>query len=145
LHSCTYLLATSDSDTDCVVMYNPQQRQRVSQTTGAAKLELADGIPFPVLCMHDSTSNGASNVDTMLMFKKGEILDVIQCRDDIGWWAAMRTEGSNEVGWISKSYVQRLSKEMAEKLRKIPQIVRVHEYNAEELYNSPVDSGFNLN
>lgn len=80
--------------------------------------------------------------DEVPSFRKGEILDIIQCRDDIGWWAAMRTEGC-KVGWISKSYVQRLSKEMAEKLRKIPEIVRVHEYNAEQLYNSPVSSGFN--
>jgi hypothetical protein len=77
--------------------------------------------------------------DEVLSFKKGEILDIIQCRDDLGWWAAMRTEGSI-VGWISKSYVQRLSKEMAEKLQKIPRVVRVHEYNAEQLYNSPVGS-----
>ena len=76
--------------------------------------------------------------DKVLPFRKGEILDIIQCRDDIGWWAAMRSEEGSKVGWISKSYVQRLSKEMAEKLRKIPQVVRVHEYNAEQLYNSPV-------
>jgi SH3 domain len=78
-----------------------------------------------------------SDVDKVLSFEKGEILDIIECRDDLGWWAAVRTEGS-KVGWISKSYVQRLSKEMAERLRRIPQIVRVHEYNAEQLYNSPV-------
>ena len=115
--------------------------KKVSQTRGAAKLEQVDGILFSVLCMHDS---GASDVDSMLLFNKGEILDIIRCRDDIGWWAAMKTKRSNEpeVGWISKLYVQRLSKEMAEKLRKIPQIVRVYEYNAEQLYNSPVDSGF---
>jgi hypothetical protein len=75
--------------------------------------------------------------DEVIPFRKGEILDIIQCRDDLGWWAAMRTEES-KVGWISKLYVQRLSKEMAEKLRKIPQVVRVYEYNAEQLYNSPV-------
>ena len=92
-------------------------------------------IPFPVLCMYDFS-------DEVISFKKGEVLDIIQCRDDLGWWAAMRTEGSESkaVGWISKSYVQRISKEMAEKLRKIPQVVRVHEYNAEQLYNSPVGS-----
>jgi len=78
----------------------------------------------------------------MLSFQKGEILDIVQRQDDSGWWAAMRTGGS-EVGWISKLYVHQLSKEMAEKLRNIPQIVRVHEYEAEQLYNSPVGSGVN--
>jgi son of sevenless-like protein len=80
-----------------------------------------------------------TEADRVLSFKKGEVLDITQCDDnDSGWWAAMRREES-KVGWISKSYVQRLSKEMAEKLRRIPQIARVHEYNAEQLYNSPVD------
>ena len=79
--------------------------------------------------------------DEVPPFRKGEILDIVQCRDDLGWWAAMRTEHEgSKVSWISKSYVQRLSKDMAEKLRKIPQIVRVYEYNAEQLYNSPVSS-----
>jgi hypothetical protein len=100
--------------------------------------ERADAtILFPVLCMYDSFDFS----DQVISFRKGEILDIIQCRDDLGWWAALRTEGS-KVGWISKLYVQRLSKEMAEKLRKIPQVVRVHEYNAEQLYNSPVGSNF---
>ena len=86
--------------------------------------------------MHDFTSSGGP----VLSFKKGEILDIIECHDD--WWAAMKMEeGSNVlVGWISKLYVRRLSKEMAEKLRKIPQVVRVCEYNAEELYNLPVQN-----
>ena len=88
--------------------------------------------------MHDFTSNA----DEVLAFNKGEILDVIQCRDDLGWWAAMTTEGS-KVGWVSKQYVQVLSPEMAERLRRIPQVVRVSEYNAEQLYNSPVRLGVN--
>jgi len=114
-------------------MANPQQKRlQDSQTKGVA--EKPDAIiPFPVLCMHDF----AALSEEVLSFRKGEILDIIECRDDLGWWAAMRTEGST-VGWISKSYVQQLSKEMAEDLRKIPQVVRVHEYNAEQLYNSPV-------
>ena len=88
--------------------------------------------------MHDYTSSG----DGMLSFKKGEILDIIQGHDVNGWWAAIKTEGSkgSKVGWISKSYAQQLSKEMADRLRNIPQVVRVHEYNAEELYNMPVGS-----
>ncbi|KAF8813560.1 hypothetical protein BYT27DRAFT_7206891 [Phlegmacium glaucopus] len=114
---------------------NPQQKWfRVSQTEGAA--EQAGSILFSVLCMHDCPSSS----DAMLSFQKGEILDITQRQDDSGWWAAMRS-GESKVGWISKSYVQQLSKEMAEKLRNIPQVVRVHEFNAEQLYNSPVGSG----
>lgn len=97
-----------------------------------------DTILFSVLCMHDYTSSG----DGMLSFKKGEILDIIQGHDVNGWWAAIKTEGS-KVGWISKSYAQQLSEEMADRLRNIPQVVRVHEYNAEELYNMPVGLGVN--
>lgn len=112
----------------------PIDKEKDSRTKGGADTT----IPFPVLCMYDFSDVS----DEVISFRKGEILDIIQCRDDLGWWAAMRTEESKvKVGWISKSYVQRLSKEMAERLRKLPQVVRVHEYNAEQLYNSPV--GYN--
>lgn len=96
-------------------------------------------ILFSALCMYDF----ADFNNEVPPFRKGEILDIVQCRDDLGCWAAMRTDSELEgskVSWISKSYVQRLSKEMAEKLRKIPQVVRVYEYNAEQLYNLPVSS-----
>jgi len=116
-------------------MFVPIDKEKVSQTKGVPL-----DISFPVLCMHDFTD--FTDVDKVLSFKKGEILDIIECRDDLGWWAAVKTEGS-KVGWISKSYVQRLSKEMAEKLRNIPRVVRVHEFNAEQLYNSPVDPWLN--
>jgi hypothetical protein len=125
------LIAQSNVDTF------PTDKEKVSRSKGVAERVDAT-IPFPVLCMYDFSDVS----DEVISFRKGEILDIIQCRDDSGWWAAMRTEES-KVGWISKLYVQRLSKEMAEKLRKIPQVVRVHEYNAEQLYNSPV--GYILN
>lgn len=89
--------------------------------------------------MYDSDVADFADVDKVLSFRKGEILDIIECRDCLGWWAAMTTDGSQKVGWIPKLYVQRLSMEMAERLRKIHQVVRVPEYNAEQLYNSPIN------
>lgn len=121
-------------------IFVPIDREKASQTREVA-FARANHILFPVLCMYDFVD--FTEADRVLSFKKGEVLDITQCDDDnSGWWAAIRREES-KVGWISKSYVQRLSKEMAEKLRRIPQIARVHEYNAEQLYNSPVDPGAN--
>lgn len=122
----------AESNPSLLVPIDREKVTQTGQTKGEAERANAT-ILFSVLCMYDFTDFS----DEVISFRKGEILDIIQRRDDLGWWAAMRTEGS-KAGWISKSYVQRISEEMAEKLRRIPQVVRVSEYNAEQLYNSPV-------
>jgi len=123
------------SYTSSKVLITPRARYSNS-TTMKTDYEV---LPFSVLCMHDFVGDDAG----LLSFKKNEILDIIK-RDDTGWWAAMRREGS-AVGWVPEAYVSRLTEEMAGKLRNTREEVRIYEYDAEQLYNSaPVNCNLAL-
>ncbi|KAF5384966.1 hypothetical protein D9615_001164 [Tricholomella constricta] len=82
------------------------------------------------LCLYDFRSDDPDH----LPFSKNEILDIVK-REESGWWAAIRSE-TDQVGWIPQAFVERVSDEMAEKLRNTPRELRTFEYNAEQLYIS---------
>lgn len=116
------------------VRRSPQSNSPASSTN--VSLDLAGtrssdtGTPLcVVLCMYDWTSNDPDHLN----FTKNEILDVVK-QEESGWWAAMRSD--SEIGWIPQAYVNRLSNDMAEKLRQTPKQFRCEEYQAEQLYTS---------
>lgn len=79
--------------------------------------------------MHDFQSDDPDH----LSFAKNEILEIIK-EGDNGWWAAFRK--GDRVGWIPGAFVNRLSGEVAEKLRNTREELRIYEYEAEQLYTS---------
>jgi len=83
-----------------------------------------------VLCMHDFRSDDPDH----LPFCKYEILDIVR-KEESGWWAAVRSDG-DQIGWIPQAFVNTLSDEMAERLRRTRQEFREREYNAGQLYTS---------
>lgn len=85
---------------------------------------------FSVLCLHDFQSDDPDH----LSFRKNEILDIVK-EEESGWWAAMR-QGVYQVGWIPGAFVERLTDDMAERLRGVTEALRVYEYNAERLYDT---------
>ncbi|KAG5341697.1 hypothetical protein C0989_007924 [Termitomyces sp. Mn162] len=115
------------------VCRSPQSNSPTSSTN--VSLDSADttsssdaGTPLcVVLCMYDWTSDDPDHLN----FTQNEILDVVK-QEESGWWAAMRSD--SEIGWIPQAYVERLSNEMAEKLRQVPVQFRCKEYQAEQLY-----------
>ncbi|KAL0951787.1 hypothetical protein HGRIS_008457 [Hohenbuehelia grisea] len=90
----------------------------------------SDVAMFSVLCLHDFQSDDPDH----LSFRKNEILDIVK-EEDSGWWAAMR-QGVFQVGWIPGAFVERLTDDMAERLRGVTEALRVYEYNAEILYDT---------
>ncbi|KAG6878166.1 hypothetical protein C0993_011239 [Termitomyces sp. T159_Od127] len=122
----------------CEVRRSPQSNSPASSTnvsldmTGASRSDA--GTPLcVVLCMHDWSSDDPDHLN----FTQNEILDVVK-QEESGWWAAMRSD--SEIGWIPQAYVERLSSEMAERLRQTPMQFRCKEYQAEQLYtnHSPI-------
>ena len=83
-----------------------------------------------VLCMYDFPSDDPDH----LSFCKNEILDIVK-KEESGWWAAIRSDG-DQIGWIPQAFVNTLSDEMAERLRRTRQECREDEYNAGQLYAS---------
>ncbi|GLB35754.1 putative guanine nucleotide exchange factor for Ras-like GTPases; N-terminal motif containing protein [Lyophyllum shimeji] len=83
-----------------------------------------------VLCMYDFRSDDPDH----LSFYKNEILDIVR-QEESGWWAAIRKD-KDRVGWIPQAFVERISDEMAEKLRNTRRELRAFEYQAEQLYVS---------
>ncbi|KAF8079044.1 ras guanine nucleotide exchange factor domain-containing protein [Lyophyllum atratum] len=87
-----------------------------------------------VLCMHEFRSDDPDH----LPFSKNEILDIVK-QEESGWWAALRSD-KDQIGWIPQAFVQRISDEMADKLRNTRKELRSYEYNAEQLYvSAPTD------
>ncbi|KAG6901869.1 hypothetical protein C0995_007095 [Termitomyces sp. Mi166 len=115
---------------------SPASSTNVSFDSTGTTSSSDSGTPLcVVLCMYDWTSDDPDH----LSFTQNEILDVVK-QEESGWWAAMRSD--SEIGWIPQAYVERLSNEMAEKLRQTPKQFRWKEYQAEQLYantnHSPV-------
>ncbi|KAG6897953.1 hypothetical protein C0992_008343 [Termitomyces sp. T32_za158] len=116
------------------VRRSPQSHSPASSTSvsldSAGTSSNDAGTPLcAVLCMYDWSSDDPD----YLSFVQNEILDVVK-QEDSGWWAAMRSD--SEIGWIPQAYVERLSNEMAEKLRQTPMQFRCKEYQAEQLYTN---------
>ena len=91
-----------------------------------------------VLCMHDFHSDDPDH----LSFCKHEILDIVK-KEESGWWAAVRSDG-DQIGWIPQAFVNTLSDEMAERLRRTRQEFREREYNAGQLYASASASSHSI-
>lgn len=111
---------------------SPSSSNRVSIATSHTSPTSgeSDWIIYSVLCLYDFESADRDH----LPFTRNEILDIVK-QEESGWWAAVRP-GGRKVGWIPKAFVQPLSDDMAERLRKVQKNLRVFEYEAERLYES---------
>ena len=81
-----------------------------------------------VLCLYDFTSDDPDH----LTFRAQELLDVVR-QEDTGWWAALRRDGGLRVGWVPSAFVQVLSDEMADRLWRERDQMRVWRPEDDEL------------
>lgn len=80
------------------------------------------------LCLYDFDPTDPDH----LPFEKNEILEIV-CKEDSGWWAALR---GDEVGWVPSAFLAEITAEDAEHLSGVRMELRVCEYEAEKLFSS---------
>ncbi|GJJ13429.1 hypothetical protein Clacol_007683 [Clathrus columnatus] len=112
---------------------------------------IENALPFYVLAVYDFLEG---DPESMLLFQKGDILEIISVQPS-GWWAAQALDDRSEnvsgagrqsqpqeerVGWIPSAFVNVVPTHLIQRLKNTPPQFRVAEYEKAELFvESPED------